>query len=42
MAQRSREVRCLWWGESAEDDITKLPSEWEVRVADDNRVYFVK
>ena len=32
----------MMWGERAEDDITKLPEEWEARVADDNRLYFVK
>ena len=32
----------LLWGERREDDITKLPDEWEARVADDNRIYFVK
>lgn len=30
------------WGEKDEDDITKLPKHWEARVADDNRVYFLK
>ena len=30
------------WGCKPEDDITKLPEEWEARVADDNRLYFVK
>ena len=32
----------LVWGDMAEDDITKLPEEWEARVADDSRLYFVK
>lgn len=32
----------LLWGDRSEDDITKLPDEWEARVADDNRIYFVK
>lgn len=30
------------WGEFADDDITKLPQGYEARVADDNRVYFMK
>lgn len=30
------------WGERAEDDITMLPKEWEARVADDSRVFFLK
>ena len=32
----------VMWGDRGEDDITKLPEEWEARVADDNRLYFVK
>ena len=32
----------LFWGERETDDITLLPEEWEIRVALDNRVYFVK
>ena len=31
-----------WWGESEEDDITRLASSWEVRVAEDHRVFFVE
>lgn len=38
MAERMVHV----WGEKAEDDITMLPKEWEARVADDNRVFFLK
>ena len=30
------------WGKLAEDDITRLPKEYEARVSEDNRVYFVK
>lgn len=40
MAQRMHLY--MTWGDRAEDDITKLPEEWEARVADDNRLYFVK
>ena len=40
MAQRMHSY--AMWGDRAEDDITKLPEEWEARVADDNRLYFVK
>lgn len=29
------------WGKLAEDDITRLPKEYEARVSEDNRVYFV-
>ena len=32
----------LFWGESDEDDITRLPKDWEARVADDGRIYFLK
>ncbi len=35
-------TKYVWWGERPEDDITKLDNVWEVRVAEDNRVYFVK
>lgn len=35
-------VQYRWWGERTDDDITKLDSVWEVRVAEDNRVYFLK
>jgi WW domain-containing oxidoreductase len=31
----------LFWGESDEDDITRLPKNWEARVADDGRIYFL-
>ncbi|XP_064394863.1 WW domain-containing oxidoreductase-like [Halichondria panicea] len=34
-------TKYVWWGERPEDDITKLDNVWEVRVAEDNRVYFV-
>ena len=30
------------WGSFAEDDITRLPTDYEARVTDDDRVYFVK
>ena len=40
MAQRV--LSCVMWGDRSEDDITKLSEEWEARVADDNRLYFVK
>ena len=30
------------WGDSEEDDITKLPKNWEARVASDGRLYFLK
>ena len=36
------QTKYLWWGERPEDDITRLFSVWEVRVAEDSRVYFVK
>ena len=32
----------VWWGESGEDDITKLPKSYEARISDDDRVYYVK
>lgn len=31
-----------FWGEFADDDITKLPQMYEAKVTDDNRVYFIK
>ena len=40
MAERTRSY--VMWGDRTEDDITKLPDEWEARVADDSRLYFVK
>lgn len=32
----------LFWGDRLDDDITKLPKEWEARVSENDRVYFVK
>ena len=31
-----------FWGEFADDDITKLPSNYEARITDDDRLYFLK
>jgi hypothetical protein len=38
MAQVSYE----FWGQFEDDDITKLHEDYEAKVTDDNRVYFVK
>ena len=32
----------LVWGQRKQDDITRLSREWEARVAEDGRVFFVK
>ena len=31
-----------FWGEFEDDDITRLPRDYEAKVTDDDRVYFVK
>ena len=42
MAVADKEKVYFLWGETEEDDITKLPKDWEARVAEDSRVYFLK
>lgn len=37
-----REISYSLWGESEDDDITKIPQYYEAKVTDDNRVYFIK
>ncbi len=37
-----RDVSYSFWGESEDDDITKLPQHYEAKATDDNRVYFIK
>lgn len=31
-----------FWGEFEDDDITRLPQDYEAKITDDNRVYFIK
>lgn len=42
LAGTNRQVSYKFWGEFEDDDITKLPQDYEAKVADDNRVYFIK
>ena len=42
MQQEEERVVYCQWGDSGEDDITRLPRDWEARVAADGRVFFLK